>query len=78
MAATPGLRRGRAWLAESSEVELVLEASLEGRTAGCGESLDAAATDLVDVRLEVSGVPGCLAQVWGPLGPLAGATSDDV
>ena len=22
-------------------------------------------------------MPGCLAQVWGPLGPLAGAASDD-
>ena len=72
-----GLRRGRAWLAESSQVELVLEASHDGRTAGCGEGLDAVATDLVDVRLEVGGVPGCLAQLWGPLGPLAGAVSDD-
>ncbi|MEP7738607.1 CehA/McbA family metallohydrolase [Nocardioides sp. 31GB23] len=72
-----GLRRGRAWLAESSQVELDFRASLAGRTAGCGESLGAAATDLVDVRLEVGGVPGCLAQLWGPLGPLAGAASDD-
>lgn len=72
-----GLRRGRAWLAESSQVELDFQASIDGRTAGCGESLGAAATDLVDVRLEVDGVPGCLAQVWGPLGPLAGAASDD-
>ncbi len=72
-----GLRRGRSWLAESSTVELVLEARLGGRTAGCGQSLDAGPTDPVDVRLEVGGVPGCVAQVWGPAGPLAGAVTDE-
>lgn len=71
-----GLRRGRSWLAESSTVELDLEARLGGRAAGCGQSLDAGPTDVVDVRLQVGGVPGCLAQVWGPLGPLAGAVTD--
>ena len=31
---------------------------------------------VADVRLEVSGAPGCLAQVIGPVGPLAAAFTD--
>ncbi len=67
------VRRGHGWLAESSSVGLAFTASLGGRTASCGDHLEAAADDVVDVRLEVSGVPTCLAQVIGPAGPLAGA-----
>ncbi len=72
-----GLRGGHAWIAESSAVDLALEASLGDRTAGCGEALGAGPTDLVDVRLAVSGAPGCLAQVIGPVTPLAGALTDE-
>ena len=43
-----------------------------GRTVSCGERLAAAPTDLVDVRLELSGVPRCVAQLVGPAGPVAG------
>ncbi|WP_068108596.1 CehA/McbA family metallohydrolase [Nocardioides dokdonensis] len=71
-----GLRGGHAWLAESAAVDLSLQARLGDRTATCGDSLDAAPTDLVDVRLEVAGAPGCVVQLWGPLGPLAGAVTD--
>lgn len=72
-----GLRRGRAWIAESSAVDLTFEASLGDTTATCGEALDAGPTDLVDVRLSVTGAPGCLAQVLGPALPLAAAQTDD-
>lgn len=72
-----GLRGGHAWVAESSAVGLALEASVDGRTATLGEALGAAPTDLVDVRLTVTGARGCLAQVLGPLGPLDGTTTDE-
>jgi hypothetical protein len=65
-----GIRRGRSWLAESSAVDLSFTASLRGTTVSCGERLPARGTDLVDVRLEVSGAPNCIAQVIGPLLPL--------
>ncbi|GEP33925.1 phosphoesterase [Nocardioides szechwanensis] len=71
------LKLGRSWLAESSDVDLTFEASLGGTTVSCGDRLTAAPTDLVDVRLEVSGAPNCVAQVHGPLGPLAGAVTTD-
>ena len=70
------VRRGNSWLAESAEVDLRFVARLGDRTASCGDHLDAAPTDLVPVDLRVAGAPGCLAQVIGPLGPLAGAVTD--
>lgn len=70
------LRQGRSWLAESAAVDVALTASTGGRTAGPGQALGAAATDRVDVRLGVAGAPGCLAQVIGAAGPLAGAPTD--
>ena len=72
-----GLRGGHSWIAESSAVDLSLTASLGDRTATCGEALGAAATDLVDVRLTVTGAPGCLAQLRGPVGVLGGAVTGD-
>ena len=66
------VRRGRAWIAESSAVELAFTATARGVTAGIGERLPARGVDLVDVRLEVGGAPNCVAQVIGPLLPLAG------
>jgi hypothetical protein len=43
----------------------------------CGESLGARTTDLVDVRLEVTGAPGCVAVLMGPLLlPLATGLAD--
>ena len=71
------LKGGHAWVAESSAVELTFEATLGDARAECGDRLATAAGDLVDVRLEVAGVPGCLAQVRGPAGVLAGAVADD-
>lgn len=75
-AVVAALRAGRCWLAESSAVQLALTARLGTRTAGIGEALGAGAADVVGVRLEVGGVPGCLAQVVGPAGPLGGAVTD--
>jgi hypothetical protein len=71
------IRGGHAWVAESASVELTFEATLGGRTASCGDHLDAAPTDVVDVRLTASGVPGSVAHLRGPLGILAGATADE-
>lgn len=67
-----GVRRGRAWIAESSAVDLTFTAALRGTTAGIGERLPARGIDGVDVRLEVSGAPNCIAQIVGPLLPLGG------
>ncbi len=73
-----GLRAGRSWIAESSKIGLTFAASIAGRTVSCGETLGAQTTDLVDVRLEVSGAPGCAAFVLGPLElPLATGLTDD-
>ncbi len=66
-----GIRRGRSSLAESSAVDLTFEAERRGVAAGNGERLPARGLDLVDVRLEVSGAPNCVAQIIGPLLPLA-------
>lgn len=71
-----GLRAGRSWLAESAQVGLTFQATARGRTVSCGEILDARSTDLVDVRLEVTGAPGCLATVLGPAVPLAAGRAD--
>ncbi len=68
-----GIRRGRAWLAESSAIDLRFEARRRGTTVGIGERLPARGVDLVDVRLEVSGAPNCIAQIIGPLLPIGGA-----
>ncbi|MGH3307515.1 MAG: hypothetical protein ACRDOX_07465, partial [Nocardioides sp.] len=46
-------------------------------SATCGDHLGAEPTDLVDVRLTASGVPGSVAQIRGPAGVLAGGVADD-
>ena len=70
------VKAGHCWIAESSAVGLTFEASIGDATASCGDRLEAAAGDQVVVRLEVSGAPGCLAQIRGPVGPLGGAATD--
>ncbi len=66
------LRRGRCWLAESAAVGL----SFEVAGATCGGTVTAGPLDLLPVALEVTGVPGGVATVLGPVGPVALATSD--
>ena len=70
------LKKGNAWVAESSAVQLAFEATLGEATASCGDHLAVTPTDVVDVRLELTGVPGVLAQVLGPAGVLAGGVAD--
>jgi hypothetical protein len=80
------IRDGHAWVAESSDVDLSFEATLADpssvddgspRAASCGDHLAAEPTDLVDLRLRASGVPGSVAQLRGPVGVLAGGIADD-
>lgn len=66
------LKQGRSWLAESDTVGL----SFHVGGATCGETLAAAPTDLVRVRLDVTGVPGCVAVVRGPQVAVATAQAD--
>ena len=67
------LRAGRAWLAESAAVALDLTVTGPQGTTTCGDQLTAAPTETVAVHLAASGVPGCVATLIGPLGPLASA-----
>jgi hypothetical protein len=69
------VRGGRAWIAESSAVDLSLDVTGPLATASCGDRITAGPTDTVTVRLEVRGVPGCVATLIGPLGPLASAAA---
>jgi predicted metal-dependent phosphoesterase TrpH len=70
------VRAGRSWIAESSEVELRFEVRDGDRRYSCGDPVPARAGDL-SVRLEVSGVPGCVAAVLGPAAPLGFGAADD-
>ncbi|WP_372729507.1 CehA/McbA family metallohydrolase, partial [Nocardioides sp.] len=67
------LKQGHSWIAESAAVDLTFTATLGDASASCGDRLAAADGDMVAVRLVVTGAPGCLAQIRGPLGPLAGS-----
>lgn len=71
-----GLKAGRAWIAESKKVSLDLKAGVGTPTATIGDSLTAGPTDLVKVQLEVSGVPGCAAQLICATGPVGGGIAD--
>jgi PHP-associated len=71
------IRGGHAWIAESSAVDLVLTASAGGATAGCGDHLGAAPDATATVTLDVTGVPGCVAQLRGPASALGGALADE-
>lgn len=67
------LKAGRAWVAESSDVHLSLRVTGPSGTATCGGHLAAAPSDTVQVRLRATGVPGCVATLIGPAGPVASA-----
>lgn len=71
-----GVRAGRSWLAESSEIELGFTASYASTTVSCGETLPVGPADVVDIELTFSGSPSCLAQVIGPAGPIAAGLTD--
>jgi hypothetical protein len=65
-----GLAAGRCWLAGSAAVDLRLEATAAGRSAGIGERLAVPAGHEVAVRLEVWGAAGCLARLCRGDGPV--------
>lgn len=72
------VRGGHLWVTGSSGVDLTYTATLGDQTASCGDTITAAApTDLVTVGLTASGVPGCVVQLWGPGGVLAGVLAAD-
>jgi hypothetical protein len=71
------LKAGRTWLAESAAVDLDLTVSGPQGEASCGDQLTASLTDTVTVRLKARGVPGCVATLIGPLGPLGSARAAD-
>lgn len=70
------IKKGRAWLAESSAVDLSFRLTSPTSSATCGASVSAAATDMVRVRLDVNGTNGCVASVRGAQGPVAVAPAD--
>ncbi len=70
------LEAGRAWVAESSDVHLDLRVTGASGDATCGETLSAAPTATVEVRLDAIGVPGCVATLVGPSGPIATGVAD--
>ena len=61
-----GYRAGHSWIAESSAVELAFTATLGEVSGTCGDRVPSAAGDQVAVRLEVTGVSGCVATLRGP------------
>jgi hypothetical protein len=70
------LKAGRAWVAESSDVHLSLRVTGPSGSATCGQRLSVGPADTVRVRLRASGVPGCMATLVGPAGPVASGTAD--
>ncbi|HEX8927909.1 MAG TPA: phosphoesterase, partial [Actinomycetota bacterium] len=68
-----GIRAGQLWIAGSPGVELSLEATAGGRSAGIGERLGAESGTPVAVRLEAAGAAGCVARLATDLGAVADA-----
>jgi len=68
-----GIRAGHLWIAESPGVELSLEATAAGRSAGIGERLGAEPGTPVTVRLEAAGAAGCVARLATDLGAVVDA-----
>ena len=69
-------RGGHCWIAESSAVELTFTATGAGATTtvgGPGDTVALAAGEQLACHLEVTGVPGTVAQLIGTSGVLAAA-----
>jgi hypothetical protein len=58
-----GIERGRLWVAESRNVDLLFTASAASRTAGIGERLAVGDTEQVTVALAVTGAPGAIVRL---------------
>lgn len=72
-----GLKAGRSWLAESSDVSLTFSASAGGRTAGIGDRLTIDTGTPVTVKVTVDGVPGTNVSILDQLGVEHSETVDD-
>ena len=71
------VKGGHLWITGSKDVGLEFTATLGDQAASCGDTLTAASgSDSVHVALTATGVPGCVAQLLGPTGVLAGALAD--
>jgi hypothetical protein len=70
------VKGGHLWIAESSAIDLTFTGTTGGQSAECGDHLTAAPGDTVTAALHVTGVPGCVGQLIGPGGVLAGALAD--
>jgi hypothetical protein len=73
------VKGGHCWVAESAAVGLTFSATGSGPTVtagGPGDTVTLTAGEQLSVHLEVTGVPGCVAQLWGRSGVLAGAAAD--
>ena len=75
-AVVAAVRGGHLYVAESSAVSLDFEATAGEATASCGDTLEGEPADLVTVTMTASGVPGCVGQLLGPVGVIAGAFAD--
>jgi predicted metal-dependent phosphoesterase TrpH len=74
-AVVAAVRAGRSWLAESAGVDLSFTVSAGGTVASIGETLPGRL--VVDAELAVTGAPGCVAVLYGAIGPLGFAVADD-
>ncbi|MCB0896796.1 MAG: PHP domain-containing protein [Nocardioides sp.] len=71
------LRAGHSWIAESSAVDLDFSATLDDVSGECGDHVPSSAGDQVAVHLEVTGVPGCTAFLYGPRASYGKAAADE-
>jgi hypothetical protein len=73
------VKGGHAWIAESRDVELTFTATGAGPTStvgGPGDTVGLTAGEKLAVHLDVTGVPGCAAQLFGTSGLLTGTVAD--
>jgi len=78
-AVVSAVQGGHAWIAESSDVDLTFTATGTGATpavGGPGDTVTLTAGEQLAVHLEVTGVPGTVAQLFGATGLLTGAAAD--
>ena len=61
-----GYRLGHSWITDSSDVDLTFTATLDDVSGECGDHVPSGVDDQVAVRLTASGVPGCVATLFGP------------
>jgi hypothetical protein len=72
------VKGGHAWIAESSDVDLTFSATGAGVTTvvgGPGDTVTLTAGEQLAVHLDVTGVPGTVAQLFGATGLLTGAVA---